>query len=320
MDEHFSDWCRTRNVLPRMRCRGHRIRPALADQAGLVLLTEEERHDRAQDRRHIRRGCRMPWSTDVNCVGVMGRGIALQFKMPSQENFKAYGRPASAKQVQPGRMFVYESGKMTVALCRINFPTKRHWRARVALRTSRPGSPRLPMKSGLATSGQLPSRPSAPAWADWTGQTCCHASRPPFGNSTICRYCSSSLAVGRSMTGPTDQRKLGRMTRGRAALITLMDRHLRGLLDPFVTLLEIHKLMYFMDVAEEPLKLEFKKGYYGPYSEKLRHVLRPLEGHLISGYTDRWRGTRHCESSYYQVEDAAEVPCLILTRTNAWSV
>lgn len=76
------------------------------------------------------------------------------------------------------------------------------------------------------------------------------------------------------------------MTAGRAALIGLMDRYLRGLLDPFITLLEVHKLMYFMQTAGEPLKLRFAKGPYGPYSENLRHVLHAIEGHFVSGYAD----------------------------------
>lgn len=44
--------------------------------------------------------------------------------------------------------------------------------------------------------------------------------------------------------------------------------------------------MYFMQVAGEPLKLRFKKGRYGPYAENLRHVLRAVEGHFVSGYAD----------------------------------
>ena len=76
------------------------------------------------------------------------------------------------------------------------------------------------------------------------------------------------------------------MTRGRAALVGLLDRYLRGLLDPFVTLQEAHKLMYFMQAAGEPLKLKFQKGHYGPYAENLRHVLHAIEGHMVSGYAD----------------------------------
>ena len=78
------------------------------------------------------------------------------------------------------------------------------------------------------------------------------------------------------------------MTLGRAVLVGLMDQYLRGLLDPFVTLLEVHKLMYFMKVSSEPAmaKLRVVKGLYGPYAENLTHVLREIEGYFISGYRD----------------------------------
>ena len=44
--------------------------------------------------------------------------------------------------------------------------------------------------------------------------------------------------------------------------------------------------MYFMQVAGEPLKLQYAKATYGPYAENLRHVLNPIEGHFITGYGD----------------------------------
>ena len=76
------------------------------------------------------------------------------------------------------------------------------------------------------------------------------------------------------------------MTVGRAALVELIDRYLRGLLDPFVTLLEVHKLMYFLQETGEPLRLRYVQGVYGPYAENLRHVMNEIEGHLIVGYAD----------------------------------
>ena len=74
------------------------------------------------------------------------------------------------------------------------------------------------------------------------------------------------------------------MTAGRAALVSLMNRYLAALLDPTISLLEVHKLMYFLQAAGEPLRLRYVKGPYGPYAENLRHVLREIEGHLIAGY------------------------------------
>lgn len=75
------------------------------------------------------------------------------------------------------------------------------------------------------------------------------------------------------------------MTRGRALLIKLLDiyrsqgyRH---------NLLEIQKLMYFLQEAGEKLRLKFKKYNYGPYAENLHHVLQRIDGHYIRGYGDR---------------------------------
>ncbi len=81
-------------------------------------------------------------------------------------------------------------------------------------------------------------------------------------------------------------RKVPKMTPGRAALVELISQYLNGLLDPFVTLLEVHKLMYFLQESGEPLSLKYKKAHSGPYADNLRHVLNAIEGHLISGYAD----------------------------------
>ncbi len=66
----------------------------------------------------------------VNCVGFMGRGIALQFKKSWPDNFKAYEAACRKKEVQPGRMFVFETGQLVSPRYIINFPTKRHWRGK----------------------------------------------------------------------------------------------------------------------------------------------------------------------------------------------
>ncbi len=64
----------------------------------------------------------------VNCVGVMGKGIALQFKQAFPENFQQYNKACDAKEVQPGQMFTVPTGKLFNPKYIINFPTKRHWR------------------------------------------------------------------------------------------------------------------------------------------------------------------------------------------------
>jgi O-acetyl-ADP-ribose deacetylase (regulator of RNase III) len=64
----------------------------------------------------------------VNCVGVMGKGIALQFKHRWPANFGAYATACQAGQVRPGRMFIYDLGGLVQPHHIINFPTKDHWR------------------------------------------------------------------------------------------------------------------------------------------------------------------------------------------------
>ena len=47
----------------------------------------------------------------VNCVGVMGRGIAAQFKRAYPMNFSAYEAACKRHEVQPGRMLIVETGQ-----------------------------------------------------------------------------------------------------------------------------------------------------------------------------------------------------------------
>ena len=86
-----------------------------------------------------------------------------------------------------------------------------------------------------------------------------------------------------------------------------MNRYLNGLLDPFVTLLEVHELMYFMQAAGQPLRLRFAKAPYGPYAKNLRHVLNAIEGHFISGADGGDAPDKQLEVLPGAVEEAAAV-------------
>jgi len=69
----------------------------------------------------------------VNCVGIMGKGIALQFKQAFPENFKGYAQACRKGDVRIGHMFVHETGSLFQPKYIINFPTKRHWRSKSRL-------------------------------------------------------------------------------------------------------------------------------------------------------------------------------------------
>jgi len=75
----------------------------------------------------------------VNTVGIMGKGLALQFKQAYPGNFRAYQAACRNGEVRLGRMFVYEPGVPGQPRCLINFPTKGHWRANSKLSDIRTG-------------------------------------------------------------------------------------------------------------------------------------------------------------------------------------
>jgi hypothetical protein len=89
------------------------------------------------------------------------------------------------------------------------------------------------------------------------------------------------------------------MTPSRAALVTLMVSY--GIPGYRLTLLEVQKLAYFLQMAGQPLSLDFVPHKFGPYAEKLNHVLQRMEGHFIRGY-----GDRSSEASIHLMPDAVE--------------
>lgn len=222
----------------------------------------------------------------VNCVGIMGRGIALQFKNTFPENYKAYVAVCKRNEMKPGRMFVFETGQLTNPKYIINFPTKRHWRGKSRIEDIDAGLIALvkEIQSRNIQSIAIPPLGSGLGGLDWsTVRSRIEEALREVSDLKIIifepRDPSTEGKVSRSSSVP-------KMTAGRAALVGLMHHYLGGLLDPFITLLEVHKLMYFMQAAGEPLKLKYTKGIYGPYADNLRHVLKAIEGHLVSGYAD----------------------------------
>lgn len=69
----------------------------------------------------------------VNCVGYMGKGLALQFKRAFPANFAAYVSACKAGELVPGSMFTHQLAGLVNPRYIVNFPTKRHWRERSRL-------------------------------------------------------------------------------------------------------------------------------------------------------------------------------------------
>ena len=222
----------------------------------------------------------------VNCVGHMGAGIALQFKKAWPENFRAYAAACRNGEVQPGRMFVYETGQTVSPSYIINFPTKRHWRGKSRLEDIDAGLEALvaEVRRLSLRSVAVPPLGAGLGGLPWP-QVRCRIEQALGALPDLRVVVFEPRGLPEDARGRRASRK-PRMTPGRAALVGLMDRYLAGLLDPFVSLLEVHKLMYFMQEAGEPLRLRMEKATYGPYAENLRHVLNDVEGYFVTGYGD----------------------------------
>lgn len=222
----------------------------------------------------------------VNTVGVMGKGIALQFRQAFPAMFRDYEKACKNGEVQIGRMHLFDLGGLAGGpQWIINFPTKNHWRA---------GSRMDDIESGLTDlvdtvrklgirSIALPPLGCGNGGLDWNSvRPRIEAAFANLPSVRVLLYAPFGAPAAAAMLNRTETPK---MTLSQAALVALMDRYLKGLLDPFVSLLEIHKLMYFLNVSGEPLpKLNFSKGRYGPYSPTLRHDLIRMESHLTKGF------------------------------------
>lgn len=232
----------------------------------------------------------------VNCVGVMGRGIALQFRKAFPDNYKMYKAVCDRRELRPGRVLVHEVRRLGHPLYIINFPTKRHWRGKSRMEDIESGLKALveEVRKRKISSIAVPPLGSGLGGLDW------EEVRPRI-EAAFEALPTVEVLLFEPAGAPRAERMVRaktrpRMTVGRAALLGLMRRYLTAVMDPAITLLEIHKLMYFMQERGEDLKLRYTKGPYGPYADNLRHVLSLVEGHFLTGFGDAEdRPDRHIE-------------------------
>lgn len=226
----------------------------------------------------------------VNCVGVMGKGIALQFKRRFPQMFKDYAAACRRGEVQIGRMFVCSAEQLEGPQWIVNFPTKRHWRHPSKLEYIEAGLDDLVrvLAEYEIKSIAIPPLGAGNGGLHWNDV-----------EPLILKKLSSVEGVKVLLFSPSDaQRSVTapariRMTWGRAMLITLLERYVlqREVAEPWedqhgASHLEIQKLMYFAELLEPRLKLEFAQGRYGPYSERVRHLLQGMEGAYTTGHGD----------------------------------
>jgi O-acetyl-ADP-ribose deacetylase (regulator of RNase III) len=227
----------------------------------------------------------------VNTVGVMGKGIALQFKRAHPANYDAYRAACAAGDVRLGKMFVFDSTRLGPRRYVINFPTKAHWRARSRLGDIHAGLEDLVrvIRDRGITSVAVPALGCGNGGLEWDEVR--PAIERAFADLPDIRVL---LFPPEGAPDPADMpvaTKRPPLNPDRAALLLAIEHYLdrAKALEPRegVTHLEIQKLAYFLQVLGRPLRLSFARGHYGPYAERLNRVLDEMEGHYLVGYGDR---------------------------------
>lgn len=219
----------------------------------------------------------------VNTVGVMGKGIALQFKEAYPNNYILYRKACKEKKVCVGKMFVtkdaslYKGEKIIV-----NFPTKTTWRKPSEYSYIQDGlvDLRNQIEANHWKSIAIPPLGSHNGGLDWSVVRQMIQSALADLNCDIILYEPSDAIIEKMKAERV------KLTPARAMLLYMLCKmNSEG---EFASEFASEKLAYFLQKfgAEDCFRLTFKGYYYGPYSGKVKYVLHYLNGSYIKGVGD----------------------------------
>jgi O-acetyl-ADP-ribose deacetylase (regulator of RNase III) len=219
----------------------------------------------------------------VNTVGVMGKGIALMFKETFPENLASYEAACKRKEITIGRMFVTRRDHLIGPKWIINFPTKKHWRHPSKIEWIIEGLEDLKrvIVENDIHSIALPPLGSGNGGLDWSDVR-------PKVESALGGLQGVDVIVFEPTSKYQNVSKRGgveKLTPARAIVVELVRRY--WILGIECTLLEIQKLAYLLERnilnrgLANPLNLQFSTSRYGPYADRLKHLLNALDGSYL---------------------------------------
>lgn len=220
----------------------------------------------------------------VNLEGVMGKGIALQFKKDFPNNFKEYSKACKNKTIDVGKLFVYEEetllkGKKVI----INFPTKTTWRKPSEYSYIESGLDDLIqiIKNKKIKSIALPPLGAGNGGLEWSRVKEILISK--LGKID----CDVNIYEPNQSVKEILRKERVQLTPARAMLLSVLFDLVKN--GEMVSEFSAEKVAYFLQKfgATEVLKLDYKQHFYGPYSGKVKHVLYYLNGSYITGYSSK---------------------------------
>ncbi|KEQ30342.1 phosphatase [Pedobacter antarcticus 4BY] len=218
----------------------------------------------------------------VNTVGVMGKGIALQFKERFPQNFKIYADACKKGLVKVGRMLIVNEHTLEGEKIIINFPTKEQWFKKSQYRFIEEGLQALAqeIRTRNIKSIALPPLGCGNGGLNW------EKIKPMINH-----YLSGLEGVEIVVFEPNEavkeilqneqQKKQVELTPGRAMLLYALFRYER--LGEVASIFAANKLAYFLQESGEKLKLQFTAYTYGPYAQAVEKVLYSMNGKYLTG-------------------------------------
>ncbi|AKK65191.1 type II toxin-antitoxin system antitoxin DNA ADP-ribosyl glycohydrolase DarG [Xanthomonas oryzae] len=217
----------------------------------------------------------------VNTVGVMGKGIALMFKERFKENFLRYAAACKDNQVRIGKIFVTEVNELDGPRWIINFPTKQHWRGDSRIEWITEGLQDL---HRFLIENKVKSIAIPPLGAGNGGLD--RADVRPLIEEVLAGLDTDILVFEPTLKYQNVAKRSGveKLTPARALIAELVRRY--WVLGMECGLLEIQKLAWFLERNIEraglpELDLRFSAHKYGPYADRLRHLLNGLDGSYL---------------------------------------
>ncbi|PRY01648.1 type II toxin-antitoxin system antitoxin DNA ADP-ribosyl glycohydrolase DarG [Allonocardiopsis opalescens] len=256
----------------------------------------------------------------VNTVGVMGKGVALQFKRAFPEIFAEYVRACEDGRMRPGRVLAI---RVSDGRWILNFPTKRHWRQPSRMEDIRSGLDDLVrhLTEKRIRSVAIPPLGCGNGGLAWPQVRRLIIEKLADLDADVRLYAPGTPA-------PSDmpvRTRRPEMTPTRARLIAALHRYAftaftSGVTEtPRLSLVEAQKVVYLMQAAGVGLGLRFVRYHYGPFSPELNRRLSDLEGHHLVGYGDGTGGARaDLEVPSSSAEAADETVAADNTFNTAW--
>jgi O-acetyl-ADP-ribose deacetylase (regulator of RNase III) len=224
----------------------------------------------------------------VNCVGVMGKGVALEFKHRWPDNFRAYKRLCDRGELRPGKVYIHQEGDVLNGRNRflINFPTKDHWRAKSKIEFIDRGLDDfvVQVKRLQIKSVAMPPLGCGNGGLEWSEV-----------KALITKKLSAvqdvDFVVFAPGSDPLPQQADVRMTFERALLLKAFN-DLAVYFDGRLTRITMQKITYFLQEVGVGFGLNFARNEFGPYSPELRDAFESMERQgLIEGFTSPDRET-----------------------------